>query len=156
MAERFSTAHVNARCEEIAADYAGGIIAIYGGASQPASADDAETGTLLCLVTDGGLEHTPGVGTNGLEFGPPTNGVMNISSSQTWRGTVLAAAGTGTVATYFRFYDKNHTTGASTTAKRFDGAISTSSSSELSWSNTTLVSGAPFTINSFPYTVPKS
>lgn len=156
MAERFSTGHVNARCEEIAADYAGGVLAIFGGAAQPASADAAEAGTLLCLVTNNGLEHTPGSTTNGLEFGAPVDGAMGIKAGQTWQGTVLPAAGVGMVATYFRFYDKDHITGASTTAKRFDGAISPSSASELSWTNTTLVAGAPFQVQSFPYTVPRS
>ena len=156
MAERFSTGHANMVCEAVKTAYANGVLAIFGGASQPADCNSAETGTLLCLVTLNSGAFTPGVATNGLEFGTVADGALPKASGETWSGTVLAAASTGTTATWFRFYDNTYTTGASTTAKRFDGAISTSSAAELPMANPVLVSGAPLVISSFTVTLPRS
>ena len=71
-------------------------------------------------------------------------------------GVGLAAAGTGTTATYFRFYDNSQDTGASPTGLRFDGAVGTSSLSELQMTVTTIVEGAPVVINSFTYSPPRA
>lgn len=149
--EKLSTGHVQAQLAAQRTDYANGVLAIYSG-SQPTDADAAETGTLLCLITVGSGAFTPGVATNGLNFDAPVAGVLPKAAAETWSGVGLAAAGTGTVAGWFRFYDNNQTTGASTTALRFDGAISTASTAELQMSVTTIVEDAPVVINSFNYT----
>lgn len=156
MAERLSTGHVNSLLTQWKTDYANGVMGIFGGASQPADANSAETGTLLCLITLNSGAFTGGVATNGLEFGDPADGVLSKAGGETWSGTVLAAAGTGTTATYFRFYDNAYITGASTTAKRFDGAISTSSTAELPMANPVLVEGAPLIISAFSITLPRT
>ena len=156
MAERFSISHANAVCAAVRTAYANGVLAIYGGASQPADAENTEAGTLLALITVSSGAFTPGVATNGLNFDAPSAGVLNKAAAETWSGVGLAAAGTGTTATYFRFYDNSRDTGASPTGLRFDGAIGTSSTAELQMSVTTIVSGAPVVINSFTYTPPRA
>ena len=156
MPERFSTGHANAVCTAVKTAYTNGVIGIFGGASQPADANSAETGTLLCLITLGSGAFTAGQATNGINFGDPVDGVLSKASGETWSGNGLAAAGTGTVATWFRHYANDYVTGASTTAVRYDGAISTASTAELQMSNTTIVDGAPVTINSFTYTPPRA
>ncbi len=152
MAERFTTTHADMICTAVKNAYANGVLAIYGGASQPADANDAETGTLLALITVASGAFTPGVATNGLHFDDPSAGVLSKAAAETWSGVGLAAAGTGTTATYFRFYDNSQDTGASPTGLRFDGAIGTTSTAELQMSVTTIVEGAPVVINSFTYT----
>ena len=156
MAERFTTTHADMICTAVKNAYANGVLAIYGGASQPADANDAEAGTLLALITLASGEFTPGTATNGLNFDAPSAGVLSKAAAETWSGVGLAAAGTGTVATYFRFYDNSQDTGASPTGLRFDGAIGTSSLSELQMTVTTIVEGAPVVINSFTYSPPRA
>lgn len=152
MAERVSTGHANSQLDGFVTDYSNGVLAIFGGASQPATADDAELGTLLCLVTRAGGVFTAGQPENGLNYGTPANGVVDKSGSEVWKGTILQSG----VATYFRFYANTYVTGASTTAKRFDGAISTSATSELQMLNTTLTAGGEVTVTSLPVTYPRS
>ena len=156
MPERFTTGHANAVCSAVRTAYANGVIGIFGGAAQPADANSAETGTLLCLITLASGAFTGGNATNGLEFDAPVSGVLSKAAAETWSGNGLAAAGTGTVATYFRHYDNAYTTGESTTAVRYDGAISTASTAELQLSTTTIVEGAPVVINTFTYTPPRA
>ena len=156
MAERFTTTHADMICTAVKNAYANGVLAIYGGASQPADANDAETGTLLALITVASGAFTPGVATNGLHFDDPSAGVLSKAAAETWSGVGLAAAGTGTTATYFRFYDNIMDVGASPTGLRFDGAIGTTSAAELQMSVSTIVSGAPVVINSFTYTPARS
>jgi len=152
MAERFSTGHANMICDAVRTGYANGILALFGGASQPADSNSAETGTLLCLITVDGGAFTPGLAANGLNFGPTVSGAIAKAVAETWTGDGLPAAGDGTIATYFRYYANDYVTGASTSAKRFDGAISTSATAELQMSVTMIVEGAPVVINSFSYT----
>ena len=156
MPERFTTTHADMLCSAVRTAYANGVMAIYGGASQPADANDAETGTLLALITVASGEFTPGFAANGLNFDAPSAGVLSKAAAETWSGVGLAAAGTGTTATYFRFYDNSQDTGASPTGLRFDGAIGTTSTSELQMTVTTIVEGAPVVINSFTYTPPRA
>jgi hypothetical protein len=158
MAERYSTGFVNAlnQTGSVKSIMQDGIICIFGGASQPATADDTETGTLLAKVTVNGGAFTGGVATNGLEMGTSTDGVLSKAGAETWTGTCLAACGTGTTATWFRWYANPYTTGASTTAVRADGNIGNSTAYDMQLSNTTLVENQPFPVNTFNYTSKKS
>ena len=156
MPERLSTGHANTVCAAVRTAYANGVIGIFGGASQPVDADSIETGTLLCLVTLASGAFVAGQAANGLGLDAPVAGVLSKAVAETWSGNGLAAAGTGTVATYFRFYANDYTTGASTTAKRFDGLISTSATAELQMTNTTVVQNVPVVINTFTYTPPRA
>jgi hypothetical protein len=155
MAEKFSLGHAQMICNAFKTAYANGVIGIFGGASQPADANDAETGTLLALITLANGAFTPGNATNGLEFDSPVNGVLPKAAAETWSGLGLAAAGSGVTATYFRFYANAYVTGASTTAVRYDGAISTSSLAELQMGVTTVVQNVPVVISAFNYTPPR-
>jgi hypothetical protein len=156
MAERMSTGDAQAIATALRTSYTNGVLAIFGGASQPADSDAAETGTLLCLITRNSGAFTAGQATNGLNFDAPVSGVLSKAAAETWSGNGLAAASTGTVATWCRFYSNSYTTGASTSAVRFDGAISAAATAELQLSVTTIVSGSPVTITSFTRTVAKS
>lgn len=152
---RTTTGTINSLLSTFVTDYTNGVLAVFGGASQPASAESTEAGTLLLLFTVDGGAFTGGQPTNGLNFGSPLNGVVDKSSTETWRGTVLAAASTGTTATYARFYDNSYTTGASTTAKRFDMPIlSVAGGYGLYMSDTTLVAGQIKEVHAFPVSIP--
>ncbi len=152
MALRLSTGLRNhmlqtAGFKDIMAD---GVISIYSG-GQPTTADDAETGSLLATITLSSGSFTAGQADNGLEFDTADNGAISKSSEETWSG---AAAATGT-AGWFRFYANDMTSGASTSAARFDGAVSTSGA-QLNMSSTAITAGATTTIDSFTITLPAS
>lgn len=156
MAEKFSTGHAQAVCSAVRTAYANGVLALYSG-TQPADCNDTEgAGSLLALITLNSGAFTGGVATNGLNFDAPVAGVLSKAAAETWSGDGLAAAGAGTVATWFRFYANAYVTGASTSAVRFDGAISTAASAELQLTVTTIVSGVPVIINTFTYTPPRA
>jgi hypothetical protein len=125
-----------------------GIIKIFTG-SQPASPDDAETGTLLVTITQNSGSFTPGTETNGLLFGNVAAGILSQESGQIWSGVAVA---TGT-AGWFRIYDNAAVTGVSTTAKRCDGAVATSGA-QLNMSNTAITSGGTTTIDAALVTLP--
>lgn len=153
MAEEYSTGDANARASAIKTAYANGVIAIFGG-TKPTTANDTEgSAPLLALITLNGGAFTGGVSTNGLNLSDPVDGVLSKASGETWSGVGLPAAGTGVVATWFRHYSNAYTTGASTTATRWDGSIGTTSSYEMQTANTTVVEGVPFVINSFTRTI---
>lgn len=156
MAEKFSTGFVDAEANAVKTALSNFVIGLYSG-TQPATANDAEgAGSLLCLVTLASGAFTPGQPTNGLNFNGPTDGVLSKPGAATWSGNGLAAAGAGTTATWFRVYPNGYTTGASTTAVRYDGAISTSATAELQMTNTTVVNGVPVSITSFNLTIKRA
>jgi hypothetical protein len=113
-----------------------GFINIYTG-SQPASANDAYSGTKL--VT----EYSDGASA-GLEFDDAASAVISKKATETWSGTAVA---TGT-AGWFRLYAAGDALGSSTVDERIDGAVSTSGA-ELNFGSTSIVSGAVISINTF-------
>lgn len=123
--------------------FAAGFIDIYSG-SQPASADDAATGTKLCTVYSDGT-------TTGVNLAAAaTAGVITKASGETWSGTVLADG----VAGYFRFRAAGDAgTASSTTAARIDGAIGTSGA-QLNLGSLVFTTGAPFIMASASFTLP--
>ena len=157
MAERLSTGFVDAvnTVGSVKSIMANGVISIYSGA-QPTTADDAESGTLLMKLTLNSGAFTPGVATNGLNMDVSVAGVLAKAVAEVWSGVGLAAAGTGTTAGWFRWYYNNMVTGASTTARRVDGAIGTTTAYEMRMSNTTIVQDGPSTVSTFTYTTPKA
>ena len=127
-----------------------GFLDVWSG-TKPADADadeDADTQLLLLGFTVDG-------GATGLSMGTSSSGVL-AKAVEDWEGVGLAAAGTGTTATWCRWYDSNHTTGASITAVRVDGSVGTSSSYELQMSNTTIVESNPASVSSWNFTFPAS
>jgi hypothetical protein len=151
MAEKFTTGFVNSLMAKFIQDFQNGVLAIYSG-TQPASADDAEAGELLCLITNGGGEFTAGSAENGLNFEPsPVTGTASKAEDETWTGTALKDG----TATWFRFYANDYTTGASENAKRFDGRVSTGTGAELQLGNVNMTKDGKVTINAFPVSLPK-
>lgn len=117
-------------------------IALYSG-SQPASADDAASGTLLCTITESGS------GT-GLTFEDAASGAITKATAETWQGTAVA---TGTVGWFRCYAEGDDPAAASTTNARFDGSVATSGG-QMNINNTSITSGATQTISSFTYTQP--
>jgi hypothetical protein len=124
--------------------FANGVLAIYSG-SQRSDADAAETGDLLALVTIDGGSFTPGTATNGLNLDTTTSAAISKVATETWKGDYLAEGTMG----WFCFYDNAKTTGSSTTAKRIDGTVGTSSRADLQVVSTAATVGGSITINSF-------
>lgn len=99
--------------------FTNGVLKLYTGA-QPASADDAITGTLLGDVTVNGGAFTEGSPANGLNFGSPVDRTINKAAAETWKFTGIAA---GTIG-WFRFQANAVDNDlASTTLARIDGSV---------------------------------
>jgi len=157
MAEKLSTGFVNKTQTEgsTVTVMANGVIGIFSG-TQPTTANDTETGTLLMRLTLNSAAFEGGVATNGLNMDAVVDGVLYKAAAEIWSGVGLAAAGTGTQATWYRWYDNSYTTGADTTSARVDGAIGTTSSFEMRMANTTIVEDGPSTVSTFTYTRPRA
>ena len=125
-----------------------GVIDIYSGA-QPTTADAAETGTKLCRITLSSGAFTPGTATNGLNLGTAASGVVSKETAEVWSGVGLAAGTAG----WFRYYANDVTTGASTSAVRFDGVCGVGTG-ELRLSSLTVAVGATITVDSGSITQP--
>lgn len=103
-----------------------GVIAVYTG-TQPATADDAESGTLLGYFTSTGADFTPGAVSTGILLADAIDSSLNgvdgaligLHSTMTTVKCIPIASGT---AGWVRYYDNDRVTGASTTAKRLDMA----------------------------------
>lgn len=127
-----------------------GVMRIYSG-TRPASADAVEAGTMLVEISESSGAFAAGEADNGLNFGDATTGKASIADGETWSGTAEA---TGT-ATWFRFYANAYTTGASTSAVRFDGSCGASGSgADLIMSSTSITAAATETINQFDIECP--
>ena len=120
---------------------------IYTG-SQPASADDAESGSELVQITISSGTFTADSDTNGINFGQILAatlgmgyGVADGTTEEVWSGS---ASATGT-AGWFRIYDNAAAGGADD--RCIDGAIATSGS-QMNMANTTITSGGTTTIDS--------
>ncbi len=138
-----------------------GVIRIFSG-SQPASADDGETGTMLCEISRNGATFTPGDYDNGINLGQVSDGTMHkaidpaTGAPEVWSGVGTAACGSsGLTAGWFRFYANDMATGAGTDKIRIDGAIATSGA-QLNMSNTTIKEGVTVTIDSVTMPLPEN
>lgn len=149
MAIRLSTGLRNnlAGTTGFASTFANGVIEIRTG-TQPASADNAATGTLLGTVTLASGAFTPGTSTNGLTFGTPSGGT--VSKSGTWSMVGIAAGTAGWFRLKGNGLDEG---GSSATLPRLDGNIATSGA-DMNLSNIAIAIGAPVTIDSFNWTQP--
>lgn len=112
----------------------GGFLYLFSG-PVPAAADDAVDASCVQLVKIS----VGGDGTTGLTFdGTPSGGVLSKTASESWSGTISA---TGT-ATFFRFCEAgDDPTTASTTAKRIQGTVGTTVSSDAVLNSADLTSG---------------
>jgi hypothetical protein len=113
---------------------------------QPASADDAETGTLLAKITAEGVAFTGGAIANGLRFAddPAANKISKLST-QNWKTLANLASGN---AVWGRIYDNAYTLGYSESAVRADFTIGTSGA-DLIGQYTSLIIGKPCSIDDF-------
>jgi len=116
-------------------------INVYSG-TQPTSADDAPSGTLLVTFYSDGAAA-------GLEFDDASAGVISKKSTETWSGTAVASGTAG----WFRMYQAGDSGASSTTDCRLDGACATSGA-QLNMSSLSITSGAVQTISTFQITQP--
>lgn len=126
-----------------------GVLRIFSG-SAPATADAAETGTLLAEITNNGDAFTSGQDAAGLRFSTATAGVVGIASGQVWKDNSCDNTGT---AGYFRLYANTVVTGSSTSAIRAQGTCGTSGA-DMNMSSTSITQAAPLTIDSAAFTFP--
>lgn len=140
----------SARGGSIADIFRQGVIRIFAG-SMPANADATEGSTALVEITQGSATFVAGVEENGLNMGQGASGILHQESGETWSGV---AASTGT-AGWARFYDNSLSTGASSTAIRFDIDIATSGAAFV-MANTAITSGGTTTVDSVAITMPAS
>lgn len=127
-----------------------GVLEIYAG-SQPSSADLAETGSKLVKITLGSGAFTDGAPANGINFDEVDSGKLSKDNEEIWSGIGLLDGTAG----WFRQYDNNHVTGASTTGIRLDGNVATSGA-QLNVSNTNITTGGTTTVDSATLTMPAS
>lgn len=153
MAERFSTGLRNEVGKSGGSSYAdallNGVIYLFAG-TQPADADtDESTYTLICIISESGLTFTPGSATNGINLDTAVSGIIYKAAAEEWKGTNLATGKIG----WGRFYGNLRTQGDSTTAIRFDFAVS-ASGSELTLGTTDAQIGGETKINEFEVRLP--
>lgn len=127
------------------------VIRVYSGAA-PATADLAETGTLLVTLTEASGAFTAGFATNALHFLE-----SGISAGVLGKNTDVhsgVGASTGT-AGYYRMYDNLYVTGASSTSRRCQGTVGTSGT-QFILSSTTITASATTTLDTHNITLPAS
>jgi len=154
MATRISQGQRLALLTDIVTDLNDGVIHIYTG-SPPATANLTEPGTLLAIITESSgafVAENPG---NGLSLAIATVAHVDAYSTvsktvaETWSGLGLAAG----VAGWARYYANAYTTGASTTAVRWDGLCGLSNA-QFVMSNLNIAVGETVTISSFAIKLP--
>ena len=127
--------------------FTNGVIKLYTGA-QPATADDAPTGTLLGDITVNGGAFTEGSATNGLNFGAPSGKTISKASGETWKFTGSAA---GTIG-WFRFQaNAVDNDSSSTSLSRIDGSVGITSG-DMRLTSVTSAIGTSITIDTFTIT----
>jgi len=127
--------------------FTNGVIKLYTGA-QPATADDAPTGTMLGDITVGGAAFVEGSASNGLNFGAPSGKTISKASGETWKFTGSAA---GTIG-WFRFQaNAVDNDSSSTSLSRIDGSVGVTSG-DLRLTSVTSAVGTSITIDTFTIT----
>ena len=128
-----------------------GVIHLYG-SPRPGSADDAETGVLLAVITDASLAYTPTDGTNGLTFEAAVANAVSKTAAQVWSG-VGVAAGTAVWGRLYALDASGTITGASTTKPRMDFSVGTFSG-DMIMGNASIAVGATTTLDTFTLGLP--
>ena len=117
-----------------------GFIKIYTGA-EPATADAAVTGTLLCTISVSG-------GGAGLSLDTTATAGVLAKSAEIWSGAIVA---TGT-AGYFRYSAAGDTGVSSTTEERLQGSVGLAGA-DLNLGNVALVTNASTSAQAITYFV---
>lgn len=129
-----------------------GVIAIFPSTvARPSTADSAEGGSPIVLITENAGAFVPGDNTNGLVFNDSVNGVVTKENGVEWSGIPTADG----VATWARFYDNNMITGVSSTARRIDLACGFASG-EMQLTSTQLVTGKKIIVTTGEMAIPKA
>ena len=111
--------------------------------SKPATADAAETGTLLVTILQAG---------SGLHFAAAAaSAALAKLGSEVWQSNVVTAG----VAGWFRMRPVGDATGLSTTLARIDGTVGTSGA-DMNLSYVNFVAGAPVAIGTFSLALPQA
>ena len=119
----------------------GGSLYLFSG-PVPATADAAETGTVLMCLTVGG--------TTGLTFGSAADGVISKSEAEVWATSAVDTSGT---ISYFRFVSSTDSGGYSTTEARIQGTAGIVGT-DLVLTSTEVTAGQPWTLNYFNVALP--
>jgi hypothetical protein len=120
-----------------------GFIKIYAGV-EPATADASlGSATLLCTLSN----NSTGTGLT-LEAAAAA-GIILKNAAETWSGNNVA----GGVAAFYRHVAPGDTGASSTTERRVQGSIATAGA-DMNMSNTTLVNGAPQTLDYYAVALP--
>lgn len=128
--------------EALASAFNGGSIRIFAGA-MPATPELAETGTLLGIVTVNGVT---GAGLHYTSQGT----VLSKAALEQWVFTGLAS----NTAAWFRVVTLSDTGADDPNAVRIQGQIGTAlAPSDMVWTDTTVVQGTPYTLDSFAYMI---
>jgi hypothetical protein len=117
-----------------------GFIKIYSGA-EPATADAAVTGTLLCTVSVSG-------GGTGLSLDTAAASGVLAKSAEVWSGAIVATD----VAGYYRFSAAGDTGASSTTEERIQGSVAMAGG-DLNLSSTSLTTNASLSAQTIDYYV---
>lgn len=126
------------------------VIRVYSGTISADGDADEGAGVLLLKLTKSSGAVVPGVATNGNNFDAIVAGLLS-KDAEVWSGVGLAD---GTAA-WWRMYDNGEITGSSSTSKRCQGSVGTSSVSFI-LSSTTIVTGATTTLDTANFTMPAS
>ena len=121
---------------------AGGTLRLFSGTA-PATADAAETGALLLVLTNGG-------GASGLTLDAAEEGVISKAAAEVW--STNAAVGAGT-ATHFRLVQASDSAAASNTAARIQGSVGTVGT-DMVLTNPAVAMGLPWILNYFNIALP--
>jgi hypothetical protein len=130
-----------AMSQALAQGFAGGTIRLFSG-TPPATASDAETGTLLGVVS-------VDASGNGLTFLASASYVYNPPAAR-WAFTGLASGN----AAWFRVVAPGDSGQVSATEPRIDGTIGEfGGDADMQWTTTVVTAGITYTIDSFIYIV---
>jgi hypothetical protein len=127
---------------------------VYNGV-RPTNADLTEAGVKLLPFTKDGAAFAAGVATNGLNLGAFSGNVLKravdpeTGITEVWKGQGVADGTAG----YARWYANNKVIGASSSAIRMDGAISTSGADLNMVNGTSIVTGVTSEVSDVNFTL---
>jgi hypothetical protein len=146
------TSTITASGKSLKEIFANSVLRMYSG-SAPASANDAETGTLLMEFSVDALAFTRGLPDNALNFPDIADGVLSKPEGDPkWQAEHLASGNVG----YFRLYDNARVLGAVATAVRIQGTVATSGGDLTIKSSASVEAGGVTTITTMGIRIPAS
>ena len=124
---------------------ANGQIRIYSG-PQPDSADKAEQGALLCIITLNSGAMTSGVATNGINLGTPAGAQIGKAAGEVWSGLNLQTGTAGWMRWYPNSFNSNMGEDSTGTKIRLDGNCGTSGA-QMILASVSLTQGVSTTVD---------